>query len=178
MGIHHIIICGHYGCGGVAAAMGWESTGLVNYWTRFIKDIYSENQLDIETLGKQQEKVDLLCELNVSQQVQNVGYTSIVQQAWKKGKSLTIHGWIYSEHDGLLKNLDLCASNNMQLKQMFDKFKKRKDTTICSFLLKIRERRFYGFGIVAWYSILHHSVGNVFWVEPGIFQPDKTPVND
>ncbi len=115
MGIHHIIICGHYGCGGVEAAMGWKSTGLVNYWTRYIKDIYTENRLNIETLGDQQDKVDLLCELNVSQQVRNVGYTSIVQQAWKKGTSLTIHGWIYSEHDGLLKNLGLCASNNMQL---------------------------------------------------------------
>ena len=115
LGIQHIIICGHYGCSGVEAAMGGKSAGLVNYWTRHIKDIYTENRLKFVNLADLQEKIDLLCELNVRQQVRNVGYTSTVQQAWKKGKSLTIHGWIYSVQDGLLKNLGLCTSNKKQL---------------------------------------------------------------
>jgi len=115
LGIHHIIICGHYGCSGVEVAMDGKSTGLVNYWVRHIKDTYTENRLKIEKLADSQDKMDLLCELNVRQQVRNVGYTSIVQQAWKKGKFLTIHGWIYSLQDGLLKNLGLCASSKMQL---------------------------------------------------------------
>ena len=77
--------------------------------------LYTENRLKFVNLADLQEKIDLLCELNVRQQVRNVGYTSTVQQAWKKGKSLTIHGWIYCVQDGLLKNLGLCASNKKQL---------------------------------------------------------------
>lgn len=103
--IKHIIVCGHYGCGGVQAALGDRQYGLVDNWLRNIRDVYYNNrELFGDSLGIR-EKVNLLCELNVAQQVANVSHTNIVQNAWDTGQQLSIHGWIYDIHDGLLKQL-------------------------------------------------------------------------
>ncbi|MCA9735216.1 carbonate dehydratase [candidate division KSB1 bacterium] len=109
--VKHIIVCGHYGCGGIQAA--WESKehGLIDNWLRHIKDIYRYYQRTIDKLESDQEKIDLLCELNVVEQVANVCHTTIVQNAWKSGQELAVHGWIYSIKNGILKDLDICITN-------------------------------------------------------------------
>lgn len=103
--IKHIIVCGHYGCGGIKAALGHKQIGLVDNWLRNIRDVYHNNRDLFEEAMTDNEQVDLLCKLNVEQQVANVSHTDIVQNAWAKGQSLTVHGWIYDIHDGLLNKL-------------------------------------------------------------------------
>lgn len=103
--VKHIIVCGHYGCGGVIAALGNKQVGLVDNWLRNIRDVYFNNRNQFEEPLSEQQKVNLLCELNVAQQVANVSHTNIVQNAWDAGQELTIHGWIYDIHDGLLKEI-------------------------------------------------------------------------
>ena len=106
--VKHIIVCGHYGCGGVNAAMGEEDHGLMENWLRHIKDVYRLHKEQIDILTTEVERFNLLCELNVKEQVANVCHTSIVQDAWKSGQELCVHGWIYSISDGILKDLNLC----------------------------------------------------------------------
>lgn len=103
--IRHIIVCGHYGCGGVAAALGDQQYGLVDNWLRNIRDVYYNHRESFQDIEDPREKINLLCELNVAQQVANVSHTSIVQNAWDQGQELSIHGWIYDIHDGLLRKL-------------------------------------------------------------------------
>lgn len=107
--VKHIIVCGHYGCGGIRAAMDNKEYGLIDNWLGPIKDV---SRLNAEKLSglKQREKFDLLCELNVKAQVVNVGNTTIVQKAWRKGTELSVHGWIYNIENGILKDLDACVS--------------------------------------------------------------------
>ncbi len=102
--VKHIIVCGHYGCGGVMAAMEDKDHGLVDNWLRHIRDVDRFNTRTLEKLGKQ-ERIDTLCELNVQEQVTNVCNTPVVQKAWKHGQDLSVHGWIYSIRNGLLKDL-------------------------------------------------------------------------
>jgi len=109
--VKHIIVCGHYGCGGIQAAMENKEHGLIDNWLRHIKDVYRYYEDRIDGLESEKEKKDLLCELNVIEQVGNVCHTTIVQNAWKSGQELTVHGWIYSIKDGILKDLNVCASN-------------------------------------------------------------------
>ncbi|MDT8334942.1 MAG: carbonate dehydratase [Desulfurivibrionaceae bacterium] len=115
--IKHIIVCGHYGCGGIQAAMGSEDLGLIDNWLRNVKDIYRQHQVNIDALQNEKERVDLLCELNVIEQVANICHTTIVQRAWKAGQGLTVHGWIYSIEDGVLKDLDVCVTNPEEISQ-------------------------------------------------------------
>jgi carbonic anhydrase len=103
--IEHIIVTGHYGCGGVSAAMQEEDLGLISNWLRHIRDIYFRNRDRIDALPDQGSRINLLCELNVTAQVKNVCDTTIVQSAWKRGQKLAVHGWIYSLEDGLLRSL-------------------------------------------------------------------------
>lgn len=103
--VKHIIVCGHYGCGGVAAAMQNREHGLIDYWLRNIRDIYHRSAAAFEDIDGEEKRVDLLCELNVLQQLANTCHTNIVQAAWKRGQELTVHGWIYAIRDGLLKDL-------------------------------------------------------------------------
>ncbi|MES9962639.1 MAG: carbonate dehydratase [Candidatus Sedimenticola sp. 20ELBAFRAG] len=105
--VKHIIVCGHYGCGGVAAALGSKSQGLIDNWLRHIKDVYHLHREHFEHCVDTEERVDLLCELNVIEQVANVCHTTIVQDAWERGQELTVHGWIYSIHDGVLRDLNV-----------------------------------------------------------------------
>jgi len=105
--VKHIIVCGHYGCGGVKAAMGHTENALINNWVRHVKDVKRFHETELEALGSEQEKFDRLCELNVLEQVENVRSTVIVKEALKQGQALKIHGLIYNLDDGLLTALDV-----------------------------------------------------------------------
>lgn len=108
--VKHIIVCGHYGCGGVKAALENKAYGLIDNWLRNIKDIYLHHKARLEEQENDQDRFNLLCKLNVIEQVANVSHTTIVQNAWKSGHELSVHGWIYSIEDGLLKDLDVCIT--------------------------------------------------------------------
>lgn len=112
--IKHIIVCGHYGCGGIRAAMDNTSHGLIDNWLRHIKDITRLYRAKLQGLNEDS-YFDLLCELNVTEQVKNVCGTSAVQDAWRQGHNLSIHGWIYNIDDGILKDLDMSISSNLEL---------------------------------------------------------------
>ena len=113
--IKHVIVCGHYGCGGVKAAMSAQPHGLVDNWLRHIRDIYHRQQAKLDALANETERLHRLCELNVIEQVINVGNTTIVQDAWGRGQELAIHGWIYDLADGLLRNLEVCVTSPREL---------------------------------------------------------------
>ena len=104
--VKHIIVCGHYGCGGVRAAMQNNQLGLIDNWLRHIKDVYQKHFDELDAISDENERVNRLCELNVIEQVNNVCHTTIVQSAWARGHSLAVHGWIYGLHDGLLQDLN------------------------------------------------------------------------
>ena len=115
--VRHVIVCGHYGCGGVMGAMGHDSLGLIDNWLRHIKDVIDRS--DIPSNLSDKERANLMCELNVAAQVRNVCHTTIVQEAWKRGQQLDVHGWIYSLKDGRLKDLDLCINSPEQLPEVY-----------------------------------------------------------
>ncbi len=115
--VKHIIVCGHYGCGGVQAAMDNRSHGLIDNWIRNIKDLYRFHQTQIDSLQNEKEKINLLCELNVVEQVANICHTAIVQNAWNSGQKLSVHGWIYSIEDGILKDLNVCTTGLDEISQ-------------------------------------------------------------
>ena len=106
--IHHVIVCGHYGCGGVVAAWEGRPLGLIDNWLRHVQDVADRYRAELEALPDAQ-RVDRLCELNVIEQAVNVCRTSIVQEAWERGQPLAVHGWIYRLDDGLLRDLDFCV---------------------------------------------------------------------
>ena len=116
--IKHIIVCGHYGCGGIKAAMGNQEHGLIDNWLRHIKDVYHNHRTRIESYDSDVSKFNLLCELNVVEQVSNVCHTTIVQNAWKSGQELAVHGWIYAIETGLLKDLDTCITNKDEISKI------------------------------------------------------------
>ncbi|MCB1661611.1 MAG: carbonate dehydratase [Pseudomonadales bacterium] len=109
--VEHIIVCGHYGCGGVEAALNNLQLGIIDNWLQNIKDIQQRHASRFENLSHQ-EKSDLLCELNVIEQANNVSETTIVQQAWGRGQKLFVHGWIYSIADGLIRDLQVSRGEN------------------------------------------------------------------
>jgi len=111
--VKHVIVCGHYGCGGVKAAMENNSVGIIDNWIRHIKDSYKFRKVDIRAIKDEQEKFDKFVEWNTKQQVLNLSISSIVQQAWNSGQELTVHGWVYGLETGLVKDLDVTfASHN------------------------------------------------------------------
>ena len=112
--VKHIIVCGHYGCGGVKAAMGNDNHGLIDNWLCHIRDVSRFNQDELDSLAPA-ERFDRLCELNVTEQVINVCNTTIVKDAWNNNAELSIHGWIYDIHNGILKDLDVCVSASSEL---------------------------------------------------------------
>jgi carbonic anhydrase len=107
--VRHIIVCGHYGCGGVGAAFRRERLGLSDNWLRHVQDVHQQHEQALANLPETQ-AVDRLCELNVIEQVSNVCRTTIVQDAWARGQELAIHGWIYGLHGGLLQDLKVTVS--------------------------------------------------------------------
>jgi carbonic anhydrase len=113
--VKHIIVCGHYECGGVRAALENKDHGLIDNWLRHIKDIYRIHQAQLEAAGSDREQRNLLCECNVIEQVANVCHTTVLQNAWKSGQQLTVHGWIYSVGDGILKDLEVSVTGTEEL---------------------------------------------------------------
>ncbi|MBI5353545.1 MAG: carbonate dehydratase [Chloroflexi bacterium] len=113
--VRHIIVCGHYGCGGVKAALEDQPHGLIDNWLRCIRDIHQRRSSDLARFSTAEERINRLCELNVIEQVKNVGNTTIIQEAWQRDQMVTIHGWIYAISDGLLKDLDACVSSTSDL---------------------------------------------------------------
>lgn len=117
--VKHIIVCGHYGCGGIKAAMGKRAYGLIDTWLRHIKDVYRYHQDKLDKIKDEDEKLNQLCELNVIEQVANVCHTSIVQKAWESGQELSVHGWIYSIEDGILKDLGVCITGPAEISETY-----------------------------------------------------------
>ena len=108
--IEHVIVCGHYGCGGIKSIFENKPHGLIDNWLRSIYEIYRKNRATLLQLPTDDARINKLCELNVIDQVKNVGNTTIVREAWQRGQRVSIYGWIYSIADGLLKDLDVCVS--------------------------------------------------------------------
>jgi carbonic anhydrase len=109
--VEHIIVCGHHGCGGVKAAMDNLQFGLIDNWLRHVQDVLHEHEELLARVNDEKERFDRLCELNVIEQVLNVGRTTIVQSAWQRGQGVVVHGWIYGLHDGLLRDLGVSIDN-------------------------------------------------------------------
>ncbi|HZS08271.1 MAG TPA: carbonate dehydratase [Blastocatellia bacterium] len=109
--VRHIIVCGHYGCGGVEAAMKKLRLGLIDNWLRHVEDVRDKYEALLEGIADGHERFDRLCELNVIEQAINVCQTTVVRGAWQRGHELSVHGLIYSLQDGLLRDLDICITN-------------------------------------------------------------------
>lgn len=116
--VKHIIVCGHYGCGGVKAAMGHNNSGLVNKWLRNIKEVYEKHHAQLEAIGDENARVNRLVELNVMEQVRNLAKTTIVQKAWKD-RSLQIHGWVYGLDSGRIRDLEVMMHELDDLEPIF-----------------------------------------------------------
>ena len=115
--VQHIIVCGHYGCGGVLAALRGEKLGLIDNWLREVQDVRDRNRPLLESLDDETRRHDRLWELNVMEQVLHVCKTTIVQSAWERGQALAVHGWIYSMADGLLRDLEVCVTSPTELRE-------------------------------------------------------------
>ena len=112
--VEHIIVCGHHGCGGVKAALDNLQLGLIDNWLRHVQDVVHEYEEQLAKIEDENERLDRLCELNVVEQVRNVGRTTIVQSAWQRGQELVVHGWIYGLQDGLLRDLGCSLSGGLE----------------------------------------------------------------
>lgn len=117
--VQHVIVCGHYGCGGVKAAMGNSSIGLIDNWIRHIKDVYRHHHNYLDSIIDEKERFDAFVELNVKENVLDLAKTSIVQNAWKNGQDLHLHGWVYRLNNGLVKDLDVNLSSNHDLDTVY-----------------------------------------------------------
>ena len=117
--VQHIIVCGHYGCGGIRAALRRERLGLIDNWLRHVQDVHQKHESEIAALEDEKQQCDKLCELNVIEQVLNVCQTTTVQDAWLRRQELTIHGWIYGLHDGLLRDLRIEVRNAEHLAEAY-----------------------------------------------------------
>lgn len=113
--VKHIIVCGHYGCGGVTAALYDQQFGLIDNWLRHIQDVREKHQAALHRLADEAERLARLCELNVIEQAVNVSQTTIVQNAWASGQELNVHGWIYDLHDGLIRDLNITVASRESL---------------------------------------------------------------
>ena len=117
--VKHIIVCGHFGCGGVTAAMENNQYGLIDNWLRHIKDVYNMYAEKLEKIENIQERLNMLVKLNVQEQACNLGKTTIVQNAWKRGQYLEIHGWVYDIHDGIIQDLKVDLTSSKDLQKVF-----------------------------------------------------------
>ena len=110
LGVKHVIVCGHYGCSGVHAALARRRVGIADNWLRHVQHVHQKHERYLGDVLPNREKQDRLCELNVIEQVANVCQTTVVQDAWERGQPLTIHSWIYGLHDGLLRDLGVTVN--------------------------------------------------------------------
>jgi carbonic anhydrase len=112
--VAHIIVCGHYGCGGVLAALRDDKFGLIDNWLRHVQDVRAKHRVEVEKLTSEAQKHARLCELNVIEQVINVSQTTVVRDAWRRGQQLAVHGWIYDISDGLLRDLSMSITSEAE----------------------------------------------------------------
>jgi carbonic anhydrase len=113
--VEHVIVCGHYGCGGVQAALQNLQFGLIDNWLRHVQDVMHSHAPQLAAIEDESARLDRLCELNVIEQVVNVSRTTIVESAWNRGQGLAIHGWIYGLTDGLLRDLGICVTSQKEV---------------------------------------------------------------
>ncbi len=113
--VDHVIVCGHYGCGGVKAAMDNLQLGLIDNWLRHVQDVMHDHAAELAKIKDEALRLNRICELNVIEQVSNVSRTTIVQNAWARGQELAVHGWIYGVENGLLRDLEMCITNQREL---------------------------------------------------------------
>jgi carbonic anhydrase len=126
--VKHVIVCGHYGCSGVHAALVKRRVGLADNWLRHVQDVHQKHERYLGEVLPERERQDRLCELNVLEQVANVCQTTIVQDAWDRGQELTIHSWIYGLKDGLLRDLGLAINASDELaEQLLKSFSRYED---------------------------------------------------
>lgn len=117
--VTHVIVCGHYGCGGVKAAMGNSSVGIIDNWLRNIKDVYRFHQKELDSITNEDDRFNKFVEINVKEQVLNLAKTSIVQNAWKVGQKLHLHGWVYGLNSGYVTDLEVNFSSNEDLDKVY-----------------------------------------------------------
>jgi carbonic anhydrase len=118
--VEHVIVCGHYGCGGVLAALRDDRLGLVDNWLRHVQDVRRKHQPQLDALETEAQRHSRLCELNVIEQVVNVSQTTVVRDAWARGQTLAVHGWVYALRDGLLRDLGMCVAGEAELAARFE----------------------------------------------------------
>ena len=117
--VKHIIVCGHYGCGGVQAAMTNKHIGLIDNWIRHIKDVYRFHHEELDAIKDETQRFNRFVELNVFEQVLDLGKTSIVQSAWERGQEVHVHGWVYDIHDGLINDMKVTLKDNDSLSDVY-----------------------------------------------------------
>src|SRR5215813_1374428 len=116
--VKHIMVVGHYGCGGVAAAVDGQRRGLVDHWLHPIREVHSAHRHELEAIPSERARLDRLCELNVIRQVRNVAYDVFVQEAWARGQDLCVHGWVYSLSNGLVTDLNVTVDGPDQIPRL------------------------------------------------------------
>lgn len=117
--VEHVIVCGHYGCGGIEAALGSKQYGLIDNWLRNIKDVYRIHHQELEKISGKTARLQRFTEINIIEQVYNLSKTSTIQKAWKKKQTLELHGWVYDVSNGLIKDLDVDFDNRMDLLKIY-----------------------------------------------------------
>jgi len=117
--VKHVIVCGHYGCGGIKAALRGDRHGLIDNWLRHVQDVRQKHGAHLNMLGDVSKRSNKLCELNVIEQVVNVCQTTIVQDAWTRGQQLSVHGWIYAINDGLLRDLNITVAKAEETTEVY-----------------------------------------------------------
>lgn len=117
--VKHVIVCGHYGCGGVLASMGNQSIGLIDNWIRHIKDVYRLHEDYLNSIEDHEDRFNKFVEINVQEQVFDLAKTSIVQGAWRNGQDLTLHGWVYGLNSGYVTDLDVNLTSNADLDEVY-----------------------------------------------------------
>jgi carbonic anhydrase len=118
--VEHVIVCGHYGCGGVLAALRDDRLGLIDNWLRHVQDVHGKHRAHLDALPTEAQRHDRLCELNVIEQVVNVSQTTVVREAWARGQALAVHGWIYRLTDGLLRDVGMCVTGEGELAACYE----------------------------------------------------------
>jgi carbonic anhydrase len=113
--VRHVIVVGHYGCGGVAAAVDGKRRGLVDHWLHPIREVYRDNRPELEAIVDERARLERLCELNVIRQVRNVASDIILREAWTRGQQVSVHGWVYSLANGLVKDLEVTMRSQQDL---------------------------------------------------------------
>ena len=117
--VKHVIVCGHYGCGGVQTAMTNKHVGIIDNWIRHIKDVYRLHHEELNSIADEKKKFDRFVELNVQEQVWDLAKTSIIQKAWESGQQVHLHGWVYDIKDGIIQDLDITLKDNHSLEEVY-----------------------------------------------------------